>query len=288
MNVNIHGLEDRQYAHVISTVPLTGLRTMNLDGCDLNPKQTNALRELQYGPSIKVGIKFKTAWWTDGTDLDGKKIDITGGQSYSDLPVRTVVYPSYGVGTDTPTTVLIASYCWTEDARRLGALMNQGPDADAQLKTLVLRDLALIHNVSFDFLDKEEYVAHFPWDWSHSPLTMGAFAFFGPGKFGDVYESLNVPAANGALHFAGEALSVRHAWVVGALDSAWRAVKEILLLDYRDKIQDFEDMWGRNQEWYSTPSSLDAPKTTHPKYEPANDLLVKKMLYHLGTGVFDG
>ena len=39
----------------------------------------------------------------------------------------------------------------------------------------------------------------------------GAFAFYGPGDFGDMYTALNLPAANNQLHFAGEALSVRHA-----------------------------------------------------------------------------
>lgn len=37
------------------------------------------------------------------------------------------------------------------------------------------------------------------------------------------------PAAKGSLHFAGEATSTHHAWIVGALDSAWRAVYHILL-----------------------------------------------------------
>jgi monoamine oxidase len=177
MNVSIYERQDRKYSHVISTAPLTCLRTMDLDSSGLSPKQTNALRALQYSPSVKVGIKFKTAWWTTGIDLDGKKIDITGGQSFSDLPIRTVVYPSYGVGTDHPTSVLIASYTWTEDARRLGALIDQGTTADNQLKKLVLRDLALIHNVSVEYLEGE-YVAHFAWDWSHSPLTMGKFMLY--------------------------------------------------------------------------------------------------------------
>ena len=39
----------------------------------------------------------------------------------------------------------------------------------------------------------------------------GAFAFFGPGEFEDLYTSLNFPAAKNHLHFAGEALSTRHA-----------------------------------------------------------------------------
>ncbi|KAG8981688.1 hypothetical protein FRB90_007069, partial [Tulasnella sp. 427] len=105
-----------------------------------------------------------------------------------------------------------------------------------------------IHNVSYDFLN-EQYEDHFGWDWTHDPLTQGAFAFFGPGDFSTIYKSLTRPAAGGRLHFAGEALSVRHAWVVGALDSAWRAVKEILWLSYPHLICKFECNWGNNEEW---------------------------------------
>ncbi|KAG2741258.1 hypothetical protein P692DRAFT_201894116 [Suillus brevipes Sb2] len=30
---------------------------------DLSPKQSNALRTLNYGPSVKIGMQFRTAWW---------------------------------------------------------------------------------------------------------------------------------------------------------------------------------------------------------------------------------
>jgi len=231
----------RKYEHVISTVPLTTLRTLDIDNARLNFRQKTALRILQYGPAIKVGVKFKTAWWTD-------KSKIVGGQSFTDRSIRTVVYPSY------PTTVLIASYCWTHDAIRLGALINSGEDAATRLKDLVLRDLAAVHGLEVDFL-KDQYVEHFAFDWTHDPLTQGAYAFFGPGEFSTVYDSLTSFAADGRLHFAGEALSIRHAWVVGALDSAWRAVKEILCLSFRTKgeVEKFQLKWGVNPEWISSP-----------------------------------
>lgn len=127
----------KTYDHVISSLPLTTLRTLDMDEARLDFQQKLALRTLQYGPSIKIGIKFKTNWWTTWTDKDGSPLNIIGGQSYSDRSVRTVVYPSYGLTTNT--NVLIASYCWTQDAIRLGALMNSGKDADERLKELVLR-----------------------------------------------------------------------------------------------------------------------------------------------------
>jgi len=42
-------------------------------------------------------------------------------------------------------------------------------------------------------------------------LIIGAFAFFGPGQFSTLYTNFSHAAAYGRLHFAGEALSVRHA-----------------------------------------------------------------------------
>ena len=44
-----------------------------------------------------------------------------------------------------------------------------------------------------------------------SKYSIGAFAFFGPGDFGEQYTALSRPAADNKLHFAGEALSIRHA-----------------------------------------------------------------------------
>ncbi|KAG8740117.1 hypothetical protein FRC10_004746 [Ceratobasidium sp. 414] len=271
-----------QFSHVISTIPLTVLRAIDLKKAGLSPMQANALRELNYGPSVKIGLQFSTAWWTTGVDLDGKPLNIVGGQSYTDRPLRTVVYPSFGNVKAGATTTLIASYCWTEDAERLGALIDKD---DKVVLDLVLRELADIHNVSVDFL-RSQLIEYKGWSWSHDPYTMGegsflvhltrqytnsstlsgAFAFFGPGKFENLYTSLTTPAAKGYLHFAGEAISVRHAWVEGALDSAWRAVHEMLLFpafaSYREQ---FYANWGSNPEWVKSSSLAHAPRSIPAK-----------------------
>lgn len=164
--------QPRTYKHVICTLPLPVLRTLDIDNAGLNVKQTNALRQLQYGPACKIGVKFKSAWWTD-------KLDIVGGQSYGDRCIRTTVYPSYGLDED-KTTVLIASYTWTHDALRWSALINPPPEqaerASARLKELVLRDLARVHNVEYGTL-VNEYKEHFAWDWTNDPLTQGTRAY---------------------------------------------------------------------------------------------------------------
>ena len=163
----------RQFSHVISTIPLPVLRTIDLNEADLTPMQANALRELNYGPSVKIGLQFKTAWWTTGYNKYNKPLNIVGGQSYTDRPLRTVVYPSFGNVQAGKTTTLIASYCWTEDATRMGALIDSD---DKTLLDLVLRELAHIHDVEVDFL-RRELIDYKAWNWSHDPYTMGKKKF---------------------------------------------------------------------------------------------------------------
>ncbi|KIJ28053.1 hypothetical protein M422DRAFT_83647, partial [Sphaerobolus stellatus SS14] len=241
----------KKYDHVISTLPIPVLRTLDLKDAGLTVKQSTALRQLQYGPSIKIGMRFSMNWWNESP------VNIFGGQSFTDRPVRTVVYPSYGDGAGPRSKVLIASYCWTNDAERMGSLFGS-PDFEEQLQTLVLRDLADVHGLNFTELQNMLVETH-TWDWNHDPYTMGAFAFFGPGDFAELYPVLNAPNDAGSLHFAGEALSTRHAWVVGALDSAWRAVQEYLICSnqWTEKKDEFHRKWGKNVEWTTPVPSSD-------------------------------
>ena len=169
MEVTTDDKDVHKFSHVISTLPLPVLRTFDLRKAGLSPMQTNALRDLNYGPSIKIGLQFKRAWWTLDKDKSGRPLNIIGGQTYTDRPLRTVVYPSFGDVMAGKTTTLIASYCWTEDATQLGSLI--GKD-DERLKALVLRELAEIHNVEVNDLYKE-LIDLFAWDWTHNPYTMG-------------------------------------------------------------------------------------------------------------------
>ena len=170
IDVVVNDTEHHQFAHVITTIPLPVLRTLDLSSAGLSVMQQTALRELNYGPSVKIGLQFKTAWWTTGKDRDGNPLNIVGGQTYSDGPLRTVVYPSFGDVQSGETTTLIASYCWTEDATRLGALIDH--EDNKPLQNLVLRERASIHNVEIDFL-AGDLIDMKPWSWSHNPYSMG-------------------------------------------------------------------------------------------------------------------
>lgn len=154
------------YSNVISTLPLSVLRTVNLDGIYLSVGQKNALRELQYHPSVKIGIQFKTAWW--------ERMGIIGGQSYTDRPCRTTVYPSYGPGKDSKkSNVLIAAYNGLQDSQRLAVYMKgHNTPAEKILLDFIMNDLAEVHQKPVDEL-WGEYLDYFAWDWYGHTFSQG-------------------------------------------------------------------------------------------------------------------
>ena len=173
LDVVTNHTDHHSFSHVISTLPLPVLRVIDLSNAKLTAMQSNALRILSYKQTVKIGLQFKTAWWTTGTNKDGEPLNIVGGETRTDRPLRTVVYPSYGDVDAGKTTTLIASYCSGEDARRLSALINKDTK---RLAKIVLNELADTHNMELDFL-QSELIDTFAWSWSDDLHTMGN-AFF--------------------------------------------------------------------------------------------------------------
>jgi len=242
--INSTGTEEtREYNTVFNTTTLACAQRIDFTSAELHPAQKDALRSVHYDASAKVAIKFKTPWWITQCGI------AQGGVASTDLPLRTCVYPSYNIydSPDSP-SVLIASYTWAQDAQRISALITRdSPQGEEALKELILRDLARLHaahGITYAFL-KEQYVTHHSYSWYSDSNTSGAFALFGPGQFSNYYTFLTRPAADGQLHFVGEASSAHHAWIVGALDSAQRAVMYSLLrFGMRGEAEEVETRWG--------------------------------------------
>ena len=98
--------------------------------------------------------------------------------SKRDLLWNYSVYPSYpqDAQPQNMSKVLIVSYTWTQDAERMGALINSDGTARPELIELIFRDLAAVHGVTVEWL-KSFYTDgdYFAWDWLHNPLTMGSY-----------------------------------------------------------------------------------------------------------------
>jgi monoamine oxidase len=150
---------------------------------------------------------------------------------------------------------MIASYTWGQDSARLGAFYNS-PSSTAHVISTTLRDLARLNNVTHDFL-LDQFVDSHVWSWYGHEFSVGAFASFAPAQFSAVMPALLQPAFGGKVHFAGEALSSGHGWIIGAVNSAYRAVAEVLAVEgLKGKLDELVDMWGLVDEvdmgWYKT------------------------------------
>jgi monoamine oxidase len=246
--VELLGGEVKKYSQVICTTPLGCLAAIDTDGLDLLYSQKIAIRCLQYDSATKVGIKFAKRWWEDPAVMGNGKT-IQGGQSTTDLPIRTCVYPSNGLNCANPPGVLIASYTWAQDARRMGSLTQEnGTQGDKILLDLTLDNLAKMHGISVAQMG--EVVDFFAHSWFNDENALGAYALFGPGQFGDPnsdvlspFVAIKAPAANGRFHFAGEATSAHHGWVLGALNSGWRAVYNALV-GHKNQQELLIERWG--------------------------------------------
>jgi len=121
---------------------------------------------------------------------------------------------------------LMVSYNGTKTLPRFGALIQNAdwpkqldpdrkrPPSEQVLIDQIYEDLAVLHGVTMNWLRGETLDYH-AFDWYHNPYTMGAFAYFGPGKFSTFFDDIVHSAAHGRFHFAGEVASAHHAWVAG-------------------------------------------------------------------------
>lgn len=256
-NFSGHGIEvqvsgeaaPRIYSKVFCTASLPCMQRMDLHGLELHPSLKDGLRSLRYDAACKVAIRFRTPWWVT-------KCNITrGGSAATDLPIRSVVYPSEELEPNSP-AVLIVSYTWGQDAQRMGSLIAK--ENKDELQELMLQNLARLHAPFVDnaYLKSQVLEMH-AFDWYNDPNTSGAFTMFGPAQFENLYPYLTRPAAGGDFFIAGEAASAHHAWVAGSLDSGARAVHSFLKTyqlqpDYQDAagryIEFFDRVWGRPNE----------------------------------------
>ncbi|KXJ89486.1 hypothetical protein Micbo1qcDRAFT_235280 [Microdochium bolleyi] len=225
--VTTKGKEPEEYDAVFNTTAMPCLERMDISELGLPIKILTGIRSLHYDNSAKVTIKFRKAWWMDW-------LKVPGGVSATDLPISNIVYPSFDIAEGEP-AVLLASYSWSQDAIRMAALFHNtkpgdGHNVDDEVVTQVLKNIEQVWSKSgmenppsYEFL-RDMYVDHFAWSWDQDKYTGGAFALFGPGQFQDFYADFQDPHCQGKFLMCGEAISVEHAWISGALKSAYCAV----------------------------------------------------------------
>lgn len=206
------------FDRVIVTLPFNVLRDLDTPHA-WSAGKYEAVRMLKMTNAVKIALGFRSRFWERPGPYS---LGMQGGQSNTDLPVRSVVYPSFGIGQPGP-AYLLGSYCWENDADKFSHLNQE------QMFELALRDVAHLHgDVAY-----QEYLGHgASVAWNQEALAGGGFAFFGPGQFGQKFLDGREP--EGRFNFAGEHLDIVHYWIAGAYNSALRTVWEILILEGLD------------------------------------------------------
>jgi monoamine oxidase len=223
--------------YVICTVPFSVLRRLQLSG--LSEGKMRAIRNMDYTSSIKVLINTKERFWE-------KNEKIYGGASQSELINRQIIYPSDNVKSDSIKSstlfksvigqveyslsktskdtsisdgpgVLVGTYCWGQDARRIGAL-----NYEERFK-LIVNTISAVHpEIVKDGVSK----ACASMFWDENKFTAGAFSFMKPGDFTNYYS--DTIKAEGNLFFAGEHCSLDNGWIQGSIISSLNAVESIV------------------------------------------------------------
>ncbi|KAF0394549.1 amine oxidase [Gigaspora margarita] len=214
------------FDRVIVTVPLGLVRHWDLP-LTLSYEKRNAIREMDYSFSGKIFLQFKSRFWEKtpsetGANPTTSNIGIVGGATYTDLSIRTLVYPSYyqNISADNP-GVLLASYTWGNDATKYGQFNEE------ERFELALKDLATIHGdvVYKEWVPgKENNKAHY---WPNDRTSGGAFAYYGVSQLETLMDPMMRPEES--IHWGGEHTDIHCAWIVGSLNSGVRVVREILL-----------------------------------------------------------
>ncbi|MGY3203011.1 FAD-dependent oxidoreductase [Streptomyces sp. TE5632] len=134
-----------------------------------------------------------------------------GGGSATDNPNRFTYYPSHRVEGSTGGVVL-ASYCWSDDAARWDSMR------EAERYVYALRNLQALHGRRVEVFFTGRGATK---SWARDPYAFGEAALYTAHQMTSFH--LDVSRPEGPVHFAGEHTSLKHAWIEGALESAVRA-----------------------------------------------------------------
>ncbi|MFH8493856.1 flavin monoamine oxidase family protein [Streptomyces coeruleorubidus] len=134
-----------------------------------------------------------------------------GGGSATDNPNRFMYYPSHRVEGSTGGVVL-ASYCWSDDAARWDSMR------PAERYVYALRNLQALHGRRIEVFFTGRGATK---SWARDPYAFGEAAIYTAHQMTSFH--LDVSRPEGPVHFAGEHTSLKHAWIEGALESAVRA-----------------------------------------------------------------
>jgi monoamine oxidase len=206
------GVERAQGDFLVCTVPFSTLARIE---APFPAEKRRAIHEFWYEPATKVVALTKRRFW----ETDDR---IFGGTTTTDLMTGSIYYPSDNAQGKQESVsrgpgVLILSYAWGQDARRLGAM------SASEREQFALSQASKIHP---KLSEPGMVLKTASWAWDQYRWASGAFAFYLPGQFTRIHHHVVEPVER--IHFAGEHCSHGHSWMQGALESAEAVTKALL------------------------------------------------------------
>lgn len=134
-----------------------------------------------------------------------------GGGSTTDNPNRFMYYPSHPVP-GSQGGVVLAAYSWSDDAARWDSF------DDAERYGYALENLQSVHGRRIEVFSTGAGQTQ---SWLRDPYACGEAAVYTPHQMTSFH--LDVVRPEGPVYFAGEHVSLKHAWIEGAVETAVRA-----------------------------------------------------------------
>lgn len=188
----------------VCAIPLSILSQIEIN---VGAPMAAAIAAVPYAPAVKIGLQMKRRFWEEDEA-------IYGGITYTDLPIRSIGYPSTDYGS-TGKGVLLGAYAiFNTYAFEFGAL----PPAERIAKAVEWG--AAIHPQYKDAFENGIAVA-----WQRNPASLGCFGSW--SEEGRRLHYKNLCAIDGRIVLAGEHASYLPAWQEGAILSSLDAVSRL-------------------------------------------------------------
>ncbi len=191
---------------VILTIPFPAMRFIDVQP-PFSHEKRKAIRELNYDGATKVFLQFDNRFWET-------EDDIFGGQTITDLANRYIYYPSTDFG-GKDGGVMISSYTWAREARGWDSLTDE---------LRVQNSLDVVAQIHGEHI-RDHFVVGTSQSWLVDVFSFGEAAMFDPGQIQGLKGYISEPEGN--VYFAGDATSLKIAWIEGAIESGIRAALEV-------------------------------------------------------------
>lgn len=217
--------ETQEFDYVVVAVPFSKVRLWTLPA--YTSLLNRAIQRLNYDPSCKVALHYKTRFW------EHLPHPILGGCGSTNLPqISSVCYPSYKLNSTGP-GVLLGTYISGVGARSVGSMTEEQHVAHVQ------RAMVEIHGP----IAAEQWTGEYDRIcWEHDEFQAGAWCdpthdqqdLYLPAYFHTEKHSV----------FVGEHTSFTHAWIWSALESAVRGTSQLLLdMGLVDEAKEIVQVW---------------------------------------------